>query len=152
MDLEKVIPDDTKSINEQGIVPFGEVRDTYTFKQLRQIAKKYEFSFSTPIKDIPEKVMQDMCLLVKHKSIEGVKKAEVDVVYTMWSNLKKTNEMVAGQVGFHNEKERALRKHVKKNKPEEKWANEFEVYVKKLFSKTHIISYCNQKLNFCLIL
>jgi len=57
VNIDKVIPDDTKSINEQGIAPFGEVRDTFTFKQLRQIAKKYKFSFATPIKDIPKKAM-----------------------------------------------------------------------------------------------
>jgi excinuclease ABC subunit A len=50
VDMEKVIPDDTKSINQVGIVPLGEVRDNLTFKQLRAIAKKYKFSFSTPIK------------------------------------------------------------------------------------------------------
>ena len=54
VDLEKVIPDKTKSIDEQGIVPFGEVRDTMNFKQLKAIAKKYKFTFATPVKDIPE--------------------------------------------------------------------------------------------------
>ena len=53
VDLEKVIPDHSKSINEQGIVPFGEVRDTMNFKQLKAIAKKYKFTFDTPIKKIP---------------------------------------------------------------------------------------------------
>ncbi|MEM9820122.1 MAG: excinuclease ABC subunit UvrA [Bacteroidota bacterium] len=57
VDLEKVIPDYSKSINEVGIAPFGEVRENMTFKQLRSIAKKYKFSFSTPIKDIPEKAL-----------------------------------------------------------------------------------------------
>ena len=54
VDPKKVIPDDSKSINEVGIVPLGEVRSNNTFKQLRAIAKKYKFNFSTPIKDIPE--------------------------------------------------------------------------------------------------
>lgn len=58
IDMDKVIPDDKKSINDIGIVPFGEVRDTHTFKQLRAIAKKYKFSFSTPIKDIPKKALE----------------------------------------------------------------------------------------------
>ena len=49
VDEEKVMPDPSKSINQVGIVPFGEVRDNWTFKQLRAIAKKYEFSFATPI-------------------------------------------------------------------------------------------------------
>lgn len=29
----------------------------------------------------------------------------VDVVYTLWANLRKTPGMDVGQVGFHNEKE-----------------------------------------------
>lgn len=57
VDMDKVMPDNTKSINQVGIVPLGEVRDNMTFKQLRAIAKKYKFSFSTPIKDIPEQAL-----------------------------------------------------------------------------------------------
>ena len=29
----------------------------------------------------------------------------VDIVYTLWSNLRKTQGMEVGQVGFHKEKE-----------------------------------------------
>ncbi len=58
VDLSLVIPDDNKSINEKGIAPLGEVRDNYSFKQLRVMAKEYKFSFSTPIKDIPKEVIQ----------------------------------------------------------------------------------------------
>jgi excinuclease ABC subunit A len=57
IDYDKVIPDDSKSINDGGIKPIGEVRDNLTFKQLRLIAKKYGFTFSTPLKDIPEEAM-----------------------------------------------------------------------------------------------
>jgi len=57
VDYEKVIPDDSKSINEIGIVPLGEVRQNMTFKQLRAIAKKYKFTFSTPIKEMPEQAL-----------------------------------------------------------------------------------------------
>lgn len=57
VDLESVIPDYKKSINEVGIVPFGETRDNLTFKQLRKISKRYNFTFSTPIKDIPEEAL-----------------------------------------------------------------------------------------------
>jgi excinuclease ABC subunit A len=48
------VPDPTKSINDIGIVPFGEVRENSMFQQIRAIAKKYNFALSTPIKDIPE--------------------------------------------------------------------------------------------------
>ncbi|MDQ3140996.1 MAG: excinuclease ABC subunit UvrA [Bacteroidota bacterium] len=54
-DLERIIPDDNLSINEQGFLPFGEVRETLTFKQLKQIADRYKFNFSTPVKKIPKK-------------------------------------------------------------------------------------------------
>lgn len=57
VDMEKVIPDWNKTVNEQGIAPFGEVRDTWTFKQLKEISKKYNFDYDTPIKDIPEEAL-----------------------------------------------------------------------------------------------
>ena len=37
--------------------------------------------------------------------VSGSKANNVDVVYTMWSNLKKTPDMDVGQVGFHKQKE-----------------------------------------------
>ena len=58
VDMEKVIPDDSKSINKVGIAPFGEVRDNMTFKQLRAIAKEYKFTFDTPVKKIPKKALE----------------------------------------------------------------------------------------------
>lgn len=57
VDPTLVIPDDTKSINDQGIAPFGEVRDNINFKQLRAIAKHFGFTFSTPIKDLPAEAL-----------------------------------------------------------------------------------------------
>jgi excinuclease ABC subunit A len=57
VDLKAVIPDDTKSINDQGIAPFGEVRSNMTFTQLRAISKKYKFTFATPIKNIPKEAL-----------------------------------------------------------------------------------------------
>ena len=43
-------------------------------------------------------VIEDMAQLVKYNSISGNKMNDVDVVYTMWSNLKKTEGMEVGQV------------------------------------------------------
>jgi len=57
VDMARVIPDNTKSINEIAIVPLGEVRENMLFKQLRALAKKHNFSFSTPVKDLPETVL-----------------------------------------------------------------------------------------------
>jgi len=50
-------------------------------------------------------VIEDMAQLVKYNSISGNKMNDVDVVYTMWSNLKKTEGMEVGQVGFYKDKE-----------------------------------------------
>ncbi|XP_054154495.1 coiled-coil domain-containing protein 25-like isoform X2 [Oppia nitens] len=54
--------------------------------------------------DIPSAVIDDCAQLVKHNSIKGSKMNEVDVVYTLWSNLNKTPNMDVGQVGFHDNK------------------------------------------------
>ncbi|KAF8792314.1 Coiled-coil domain-containing protein 25 [Argiope bruennichi] len=56
------------------------------------------------IDDIPPALLQDCAQLVKANSIQGCKKNNIQVVYTEWSNLKKTGDMVVGQVAFHNSK------------------------------------------------
>jgi excinuclease ABC subunit A len=56
-DVKRIIPDDTKSINEVGIAPFGEVRENFVFTQLKALAKKYKFTFDTPIKEIPQEAL-----------------------------------------------------------------------------------------------
>ncbi len=83
IDMEKVIPDDTKSINETGIVPFGEVRQNMTFKQLRAIAKKYRFSFDTPVKDMPQEAL-DAILYGGNKSFKvNLKYSKHDFTYNL---------------------------------------------------------------------
>ena len=56
------------------------------------------------IDDIPPETLEDCCQLVKANSIEGCKRSKVNIVYTPASNLKKTGNMVTGQVGYHNTK------------------------------------------------
>jgi len=53
-------------------------------------------------KDIPEPLLNDLAQLTKANSIEGNKKNNIAIVYTPWSNLKKTGDMAVGQVSFHN--------------------------------------------------
>ncbi|XP_058454539.1 coiled-coil domain-containing protein 25-like isoform X2 [Malaya genurostris] len=55
--------------------------------------------------DIPSVVLEDACQLVKANSINGNKMNNIDIVYTMWENLKKTPAMEVGQVSFHKDKE-----------------------------------------------
>ncbi|XP_038056835.1 coiled-coil domain-containing protein 25-like [Patiria miniata] len=54
---------------------------------------------------IPATVLEDCAQLVKANSITGNKINNINVVYTPWSNLKKTGDMDVGQVGFHKQRE-----------------------------------------------
>ncbi|TKY74581.1 Coiled-coil domain-containing protein 25 [Spatholobus suberectus] len=56
------------------------------------------------VDDMSEGLLEDCAQLVKANSIQGNKVNNIDVVYTPWSNLKKTASMDVGQVGFHNPK------------------------------------------------
>lgn len=53
---------------------------------------------------IPKETLTECCQLVKHNSIQGSKTKELAIVYTPWENLKKTSDMVTGQIGFHKSK------------------------------------------------
>jgi len=55
--------------------------------------------------DVPMSIIEDAAQLVKYNSIQGNKMNDIDVVYTMWSNLHKTEGMEVGQVSFHKQKE-----------------------------------------------
>lgn len=48
--------------------------------------------------DISQETLDDCIQLVKANSITGNKTNNIDVVYTPWSNLKKTASMEVGQV------------------------------------------------------
>lgn len=52
-DMEKIIPDDTISIADGGILPIGKYKpDGYIFKQLQHLAEMHRCSLKTPIKDL----------------------------------------------------------------------------------------------------
>lgn len=78
------------------------------------------------LNDIPPDVLTDCCSLVKANSIVGCKKSSVYVVYTRWKNLKKTSNMVDGQVGFHRP-ENVRRTEIAKNNPIVKTLNKTKV-------------------------
>ncbi|CAM1373077.1 UvrABC system protein A [Tenacibaculum litopenaei] len=58
INLQKVIPDDTISIKNGGIVPLGEQKSSWIFKQLQTIAERYNFKLTDPIKNIPAEALQ----------------------------------------------------------------------------------------------
>ena len=58
INLKKIIPDEKISIKSGGIVPVGEQKNTWIFKQLETIAQRFQFSLTDPIKDIPKEAME----------------------------------------------------------------------------------------------
>ncbi len=58
IDIKTVIPDTSRSIKQGGIVPLGDLKDNWIFQQIAAIGKKFGFTLSTPIAEIPEKALQ----------------------------------------------------------------------------------------------
>jgi excinuclease ABC subunit A len=54
---DSVIPDSSLSISRGGIAPLGEYRDIWIFKKIDAILKRNKVNLSTPIKKIPEDII-----------------------------------------------------------------------------------------------
>ncbi|KAK4274300.1 hypothetical protein QN277_017544 [Acacia crassicarpa] len=93
-----------KHENEE-LIKYGFIEDIWFHVDKMSSAHVYlRLHKGQTIDDISEGVLEDCAQLVKANSIQGNKVNNVDVVYTPWSNLKKTASMDVGQVGFHNPK------------------------------------------------
>lgn len=57
IDIHKIIPDFGTSIYKGGILPIGEYKSNWIFRQMEAIADKYHFSLKDPIKKIPEQAL-----------------------------------------------------------------------------------------------
>ncbi|MBL6692913.1 MAG: excinuclease ABC subunit UvrA [Flavobacteriaceae bacterium] len=55
---KKIIPNDQLSIEKGGIVPMGEKKSNWVFRQMDVIAKRYNFSLSDPIHKIPDEALE----------------------------------------------------------------------------------------------
>ena len=73
VDMNAIIPDDSLSINEGGIVPLGGEREAYFFRQVQSLAKKNKFSLDTPVKDLPKKALN----LVLYGKEDGITAEEL---------------------------------------------------------------------------
>ena len=74
VNLEAVIPDRDKTINEGAITPLGGEREAYVFRQVQQLAKKNKFSLDIPVKEMPEKALN----LVLYGNTEGPTELNLD--------------------------------------------------------------------------
>jgi excinuclease ABC subunit A len=57
IDIRKIIPDRSKSIRKGGIVPIGEYKNSWIFKQIEALGEKHGFDLNTPISGIPEQAI-----------------------------------------------------------------------------------------------
>ncbi len=57
VNMEAVIPDDTKTVNEGGVVPLGEEREAHVFKQVQQLSKKHKINLDKPLKELSKKAL-----------------------------------------------------------------------------------------------
>ncbi|HXS37951.1 MAG TPA: excinuclease ABC subunit UvrA [Flavipsychrobacter sp.] len=55
INMQEVMPDLNKTINDGGIAPLGAERDSWTFQQATILAKKNKIPLNVPIKNIPDK-------------------------------------------------------------------------------------------------
>lgn len=60
IDKQKIIPDETLSIAEGGILPLGKSKNSPLFQTISAIGEKYGFTLKTPIKDISEEAMDEL--------------------------------------------------------------------------------------------
>jgi excinuclease ABC subunit A len=58
INLQKIIPDDTISIKNGGIIPLGDQKNSWIFKQIEHIAERFNFKLTDVIKDIPKEAME----------------------------------------------------------------------------------------------
>lgn len=60
IDIEKVIPDNTLSIHEGAIAPLGKYKNSMIFWQIESLLEKNEESIKTPVKDLPEDLLEEV--------------------------------------------------------------------------------------------
>jgi excinuclease ABC subunit A len=60
IDEAAVMPDTSLSISRGGLAPLGEYREIWIFHQLAALLKRKGFNISTPLKDLPEAVLNEV--------------------------------------------------------------------------------------------
>lgn len=60
IDMEKIIPDTSKSIYNGAILPLGSYKNSFIFNQISAICENAGYSLKTPVKDLPDDVMDEI--------------------------------------------------------------------------------------------
>ncbi len=91
-DLDLIVPDPFKSLNQEAIVPLGKPRSTWWWAQVHAVAAKYGFTLDTPLSDISEEAMRTL--------LHGSGKEKYQIRYTH-PNGRSTNytHSISGVLG-----------------------------------------------------
>lgn len=78
IDIEKIIPDTTKSIAKGAIIPLGKEQNTIIFKEIQSIAARWNVDIHQPISEFPEECKDEILngTTQKIEVIEGSKGME----------------------------------------------------------------------------
>ena len=60
IDIDKVIPNRELSLYEGAVVPLGKYKNSMIFWQIEALLEKYEMNLKTPVKDLPEDVIDEI--------------------------------------------------------------------------------------------
>lgn len=96
VDLDAVMPDKNLSIKEGAIVPLGEEREAFVFKQVQQIAKKYNINLDAPLNSLSENKLN----LLLYGSEDAVDAGGIDVDMDAASSERMYSEEFEGVVNM----------------------------------------------------
>mmetsp|Transcript_41938 Transcript_41938/g.50820 ORF Transcript_41938/g.50820 Transcript_41938/m.50820 type:complete len:215 (-) Transcript_41938:865-1509(-) len=86
----------------EDLIKYGVPEDVWFHVDKLSSAHVYiRLNVGETLDDIEPETLEDCAQLVKANSIQGNKKDNLNIVYTMWANLRKEASMEVGQVSFH---------------------------------------------------
>lgn len=85
-DIKSIIPNPKMNIKSGGIAPLGHQRDTWIFKQLISLGRKYNFNLTMPIEEIPEEALNIILygsddVLNLHTDYSGISSQSHSITY-----------------------------------------------------------------------
>ena len=84
VNIKKIIPDLSVSINNGGIIPVGKKENSWIYRQLDLISKYYKFSLNDPIRSIPKEALEFIIsggkknFIINSKDLGVERKYEID--------------------------------------------------------------------------
>jgi len=111
IDIQRIIPDPDLSIRKGGFAPLGPYKNTLIFWQIEAITSKYNIDLNTPVKNIPEEVLNK----ILYGSEETYKLTSSPLGNS--SNYFLSFDGIINYIQNHN--------NIENSRTEQKWAGQF---------------------------